>query len=79
MLMQMTSAGAMGGGIASAVARALGARRRDYANAPVGHAMLIALDFGLLFPLVLHVWGAAPCTRIGGSGASLEAALTYSN
>src|SRR5690348_8567371 len=29
MLMQMMSAGAMGGGIASAVARALGARRRD--------------------------------------------------
>lgn len=27
MLMQMTSAGAMGGGIASAIARALGARR----------------------------------------------------
>ena len=44
MLMQMTSAGAVGGGIASAVARALGARRRDDANALVMHAMLIALD-----------------------------------
>src|SRR6185436_9372542 len=33
MLMQMTSAGAMGGGIASAIARALGARRRDEADA----------------------------------------------
>ncbi|MET0542004.1 MAG: MATE family efflux transporter, partial [Variovorax sp.] len=31
MLMQMTSAGAMGGGIASAIARALGAGRRDTA------------------------------------------------
>ena len=79
MLMQMTSAGAMGGGIASAVARALGARRRDDANALVGHAMLIALGFGLLFTLVLHVWGAALYTRMGGSGASLAAALTYSN
>ena len=29
MFMQMTSAGAMGGGIASSIARALGARRRD--------------------------------------------------
>ena len=32
MLMQMTSAGAMGGGIASAIARALGARRPDDAE-----------------------------------------------
>ena len=79
MLMQMTSAGAMGGGIASAVARALGARRRDDANALIGHALLIGLGFGLAFTLVLHVWGAALYARMGGSGASLAAALTYSN
>ncbi len=47
MLMQMTSAGAMGGGIASAIARALGARRRDDADSLVLHAILIALGFGL--------------------------------
>src|ERR1700730_2004819 len=35
MLMQMMSAGAMGGGISSAVARAIGARRHDDANALV--------------------------------------------
>ena len=35
MLMQMTSAGAMGGGIASAIARALGARRTADADALV--------------------------------------------
>ena len=79
MLMQMTSAGAMGGGIASAVARALGARRRDDANALVGHALLIALGFGLAFTLVLQVWGRALYAHMGGSGASLAAALTYSN
>ena len=33
MLMQMMSAGAMGGGISSAIARALGAGRRDDADA----------------------------------------------
>ena len=32
MLMQMVSAGAMGGGISSAIARALGAERRDEAE-----------------------------------------------
>ena len=79
MLMQMTSAGAMGGGIASAVARALGARRRDDANALVPHALLIALGFGLLFTAGAWLGGPALYTQMGGSGASLAAALTYSN
>ena len=79
MLMQMTSAGAMGGGIASAVARALGARRRDDANALVGHALLIALGFGVLFTAVLWLGGRALYAQMGGTGASLVAALTYSN
>ena len=38
MMMQMLSAGAMGGGISSAVARALGSGRRDDADALVLHA-----------------------------------------
>ena len=79
MLMQMTSAGAMGGGIASAVARALGARRRDDANALVFHALLIALAFGLLFTASAWIGGPALYARMGGRGASLVAALTYSN
>src|SRR5262249_50244218 len=40
MLMQMISAGAMGGGISSAIARALGAGRRDQADALVLHALV---------------------------------------
>lgn len=79
MLMQMTSAGAMGGGIASAIARALGARRKADADALVLHAMLIAVLFGLLFMLVVLVGGRALYTAMGGTGAALEAALTYSN
>jgi Na+-driven multidrug efflux pump len=42
MLMQMMSAGAVGGGIASAIARALGAGRRSDADALVLHSLLIA-------------------------------------
>src|ERR1700684_2888290 len=38
MLMQMMSAGAMGGGMSSAIARALGGGRRDEANALALHA-----------------------------------------
>ena len=56
MLMQMTSSGAMGGGIASSIARALGARRRADADALVWHAVVIALGFGLCFSLsLIHI------------------------
>ena len=79
MLMQMTSAGAMGGGIASAVARALGAQRQDEADALVPHALAIAVVFAALF--TVGVIGAGPWlyARMGGTGAALQAALTYSN
>ncbi|SCU90786.1 exported hypothetical protein [Cupriavidus necator] len=57
MLMQMSSAGAIGGGIASSIARALGARRRDDADALVLHALVIALGFGLAFTSALLFGG----------------------
>jgi len=79
MLMQMTSAGAMGGGIASSIARALGARRREEADALVWHAVVIAVGFGLLFTLALWIGGRWLYTRMGGTGASLEAAMVYSH
>src|SRR5881397_3187939 len=53
MLMQMMSAGAMGGGISSAIARALGAGRPADADALVLHALAIAVAFGLGFMLVV--------------------------
>ncbi|MES2402288.1 MAG: MATE family efflux transporter [Pseudomonadota bacterium] len=79
MLMQMTSAGAMGGGIASSIARALGAGRREDADALVLHAMVIALGFGVVFSLVLLTGGRWLYAGMGGRGASLEAAVTYSH
>ncbi len=79
MLMQMTSAGAMGGGIASSIARALGAGRRADADALVLHACVIALGFGVAFSLALLLGGRWLYALIGGSGASLEAAVTYSH
>lgn len=79
MLMQMTSAGAMGGGIASAIARALGARRRGDADALVLHALAIAGVFSLLFTLAVVGGGRWLYTRMGGTGGALEAALVYSD
>src|SRR5256714_14446692 len=42
MLLQMTSAGAMGGGVSSAIARALGAGNEERARRLVVHALVIA-------------------------------------
>ena len=79
MLMQMMSAGAMGGGISSAIARALGAGRRSDADALALHALAIAVVFGLGFMLAVLGGGRRLYAAMGGSGASLAAALTYSN
>ena len=78
MLMQMMSAGAMGGGISSAIARALGSGRRADADALALHALVIAVIFGLAFTIALLAGGRSLYALMGGSGGSLAAALTYS-
>ncbi len=76
LLMQMMSTGAMGGGVVSAVARALGAGRRDEASALVLHAALIALAAGLAFALPLALAPRAVLGWVGGAAAA-EAAAPY--
>ncbi|MDB5956915.1 MATE family efflux transporter [Ramlibacter sp.] len=78
MLMQMMSAGAIGGGISSAIARALGARRREDADALVLHALLISALFGLVFTAAAWLGGAALYRQMGGTGGALRVALVYS-
>src|SRR5437764_2984792 len=79
MLMQMMSAGAMGGGIASSIARALGAGRRADANALALHALVIALGLGAVFTIGMLGGGRWLYQAMGGNGLALEAALTYSS
>jgi MATE family, multidrug efflux pump len=79
MLMQMISAGAMGGGISSAIARALGSGRRADANALAIHALAIAVIFGLAFTVAVLAGGRWLYGALGGTGASLAAAMIYSN
>jgi MATE family, multidrug efflux pump len=79
MLMQMISAGAMGGGISSAIARALGAGRRAEADALVLHALAINVALGAAFAALVLTFGRPLYALLGGEGASLEAALIYSN
>lgn len=79
MMMQMLSAGALGGGISSAIARALGANRRADAEGLVMHAVGINLVLGLIASGVFLLFGAQIYRAMGAEGASLDAALTYSN
>jgi putative MATE family efflux protein len=79
MMMQMLSAGAMGGGISSAIARALGGGRPADADALVLHAIVVNLLLGLTFSVLVLSFGRSLYGVLGGERQSLEAALLYSN
>src|SRR3954471_24624270 len=72
------SGGAMGGGVASAVARALGAGDVDRASTLASHALLIGLCFGLTFMLGMLIFGPALLELLGGRGKVLDNAVAYS-
>src|SRR3954447_2330538 len=79
MMMQMLSAGAMGGGISSAIARALGGGRRDDADSLVLHAIIVNVAIGGTFAALVLGCGPSLYRALGGEGGSLAAALIYSN
>jgi Na+-driven multidrug efflux pump len=58
MLMQMLSAGAMGGGVSSAISRALGAGDVERANALALHAAVIGAAAGAFFSALFVGFGA---------------------
>jgi hypothetical protein len=78
-LMYNTANGGMGGGVASAFARALGGERLEDARALVLHTLVLAAALGLLFAIL--AWTIAPSLYrlMGGSGLALERALAFSN
>ena len=79
MMMTMLSGGAMGGGIASAIARALGGGRQADADALVLHALVINGLLGLGFAALFIGFGPAIYAAMGGEAGSLAAALQYSD
>lgn len=79
MLLQMVSAGAMGGGVSSALARALGAGHEAAARRLVAHALAIALGAGLAFTALLLALGEVLYALLGGKGEALAQALAYSH
>jgi putative MATE family efflux protein len=79
MLLQMTSAGAMGGGVSSAVARALGSGDAAAARRLVVHALVIAAAMGAAFTVLVIALGKPIYSLLGGRGETLEHALRYSS
>ncbi len=71
------SGGAMGGGVASAVARALGAGDVERASTLAAHALLIGISFGLTFMLGMLIFGPALLKLLGGRGNVLANAVGY--
>jgi putative MATE family efflux protein len=78
MLTQMMSAGAMGGGVSSAISRALGAGNRERAATLALHAAIIGICGGLFFTLMLLLLGRTFFALLGGRGGVLEQACDYS-
>jgi putative MATE family efflux protein len=78
MLTQMMSAGAMGGGVSSAVARALGAGNRERAANLALHAAIIGTGAGLFFTAMMLAFGRDFYFLLGGRGEVLEQAMHYS-
>src|SRR3954469_20266199 len=78
MLTQMMSAGAMGGGVSSAISRALGAGQRERAAVLALHAAMIGACAGLFFTVMMLVFGRTFFWLLGGRGGVIEQAAQYS-
>lgn len=79
MLQQMMSGGAMGGGVSSAISRALGAGDESRASALAFHALLIGCAFGVVFTVTMLFFGDPIYRLLGGRDTALSQALSYSN
>jgi putative MATE family efflux protein len=77
MLMQMLSAGAMGGGVSSAISRALGAGDETRAAALAVHAFAIGALAGTFFSLLFLLFTRPILSVLGGSGEVLDGAVSY--
>lgn len=77
MLMQSMSQGAMGGGISSAIARALGAKNNDLANDLVLHAVALNALLGIVSSALLLVFRRKLFELMGVRDEALTAAKKY--
>lgn len=78
-LNQNFSNGAMGGGISSAISRALGSRDPERAQDLALHAVMIGGIGGIVFTAILILFGPTIYYLLGGRETVLSQALAYSN
>jgi putative MATE family efflux protein len=78
LVLQATNSG-MGAGVTSAIARALGAGKRDRADALVFHALLLALVLGVTFSALMLLTAPILFGWMGGRDEMLSDALAYAN
>jgi MATE family, multidrug efflux pump len=71
------SGGAMGGGVASAIARALGAGDVERASVLAIHAIMIGACFGVAFTVGMLTFGPRLLELLGGRGRVLSEASGY--
>ena len=79
MLVLQTTNSGMGAGVSSAVARALGAGKRDRADELVFHALLLALALGVIFSTLMLLTTPFIFGWMGGRDEMLSDALAYAN
>jgi putative MATE family efflux protein len=79
MLVLQTTNSGMGAGVSSAVARAIGAGKRERADELTFHAFLLALALGGIFSTVMLLAAPSLFSWMGGRDKMLIDALSYAN
>jgi len=76
-LLQMMSAGAIGGGVASSLARALGAGDTEKAEEAAWHSLLIMVVMAAIYTSVLGIFCRPIFSILGARGEVLDGSVTY--
>lgn len=76
-LMLMMAGGAIGGGVSSALSRALGAGSTEDAQSVAWHAVLIGAAMALIFTVTLGLFSRPIFSLMGGVGEALNGAVLY--
>ena len=77
-LMQMMSAGAIGGGTTSSVSRYLGSGSISKANSAVWHAIIIGIILSLIYTIIFCIFPKDVFQLMGGNDLVLQGAIAYS-
>lgn len=78
MFVQHIAASGLGGAVASAISRALGAGQQQKADALAAHAFVLTIAVATAFSALMLTAGPLIYKSMGGRGAALDAALDYS-